>query len=149
MNRRCLFSGILATIAVLAGLSSIPFSRAAAPVAEKAAASTAKSVKKPKPPVAPFVPGSWTIAVMPDIQHYSTYYPGLTRLQTQWIAEHKEKYNIVYVLQLGDLTNFNNEKEWDRASRGMAVLDGVVPYAIVPGNHDYSSGSPPRDRLST
>jgi hypothetical protein len=89
-------------------------------------------------PVLPFVPGSWTIIVLPDTQNYATSYPGLFNLQTQWVVDNKEKYNIVYVLQNGDVTNNNSELEWGRASQAFSRLDGVVPYVIVPGNHDYS-----------
>lgn len=98
--------------------------------------------------VLPFVPGSWTLAVLPDTQNYSTYYPGMFNLQTQWIVDNKEAYNIMYVLQLGDITNKNSKMEWERASRAMARLDGVVPYALVPGNHDYGEGGKARDRTT-
>jgi hypothetical protein len=56
------------------------------------------------------------------------------------VLDNKDKYNIVYVLQNGDLTNHDNEEEWERASRAFGRLDGSVPYAIVPGNHDYNGG---------
>jgi len=84
------------------------------------------------------VPGSWSLVVLPDTQNYSTLYPGLFNLQTEWVVDNKDKYNIAYVLQNGDLTNNDNEQEWQRARRAFSRLDGVVPYAIVPGNHDYS-----------
>lgn len=144
MKRRDFIRCLAGMTAVVAG----PWPRTAESAAQKST-TKGKSAKRPKPPAAPFVDGSWTIAIMPDIQNYSTDYPGLTRLQTQWIAENKDKRNIVYVLQNGDITNFNNEKEWESASRAMEILDGVVPYALVPGNHDYNKGSPPRDRLTT
>ena len=64
-------------------------------------------------------------------------FPGIFRLQTQWILDNKDKYNIAYVLQNGDITDYNSKREWERASRGMGILDSAVPYAIVPGNHDY------------
>ena len=85
----------------------------------------------------PFVPGSWTLVVLPDTQHYSECYIGLFNLQTQWIVDNKKKYDIVYVLTLGDITNHNNELQWERADKALSRLDGVVPYTIVLGNHDY------------
>ena len=101
-------------------------------------------VKKPdvpaEQPALPFVPGSWTLVVLPDTQNYSTSFPGRLNLQTQWIADNKEKHNIVYVLQNGDVTNNNNEVEWERAGRAFGRLDGLVPYAIAPGNHDFGAG---------
>jgi hypothetical protein len=98
--------------------------------------------------VLPFVPGSWTLVVLPDTQNYSTYYPGLFNLQTQWIVDNKDRYNIVYVLQLGDITNLNSEIEWERASRAMARLEGLLPYALVLGNHDYGEGGEASDRTT-
>ncbi len=85
----------------------------------------------------PFVPGSWTLAILPDPQFYSKTYPGLFHLQTRWIVENKDKYNITYVLTLGDLTHNNNDQQWQRASNALGRLEGVVPYTIVLGNHDY------------
>ncbi|MBN2023435.1 MAG: metallophosphoesterase [Pirellulales bacterium] len=100
----------------------------------------------PKAPPAPFVPGSWTLVILPDTQNYSTYYPGVLRLQMQWIVDNKDKRRIAYVLQNGDLTNRNSSMEWKRVDRAFRILDGVVPYAIVPGNHDYSAGGTAKDR---
>ncbi|MBN1588697.1 MAG: metallophosphoesterase [Pirellulales bacterium] len=96
-----------------------------------------KKAEKPKQPPLPFVPGSWTVVILPDIQNYATRYPGLLRLQTRWIVNHKDERRIVYVLQNGDLTNNNKKFEWQRVDREFKTLDGVVPYAVVPGNHDY------------
>ena len=98
------------------------------------AVSTAADVNEP---ALPFVPGSWTLVVLPDTQTYCSQFPGLFDLQTQWIADNKEKYNITYVLQTGDITDYNTTLEWERADRALSRLDGVVPYAIVTGNHDY------------
>jgi hypothetical protein len=94
---------------------------------------------------AEFVPGSWSLVLLPDTQNYSTKYPGLFTLQTHWIAKNKDKYNIRYVIGLGDITNHNTSLEWRRAQEAMAELDGHVPYALAPGNHDYSK----RDKHST
>lgn len=85
----------------------------------------------------PFVPGSWTLAVMPDTQVYATSYPELFKDQTRWIAENRVRYNIQYVLHLGDVTNNNLTNQWTVAREAFALLDGRVPYAIALGNHDY------------
>ena len=99
----------------------------------------------PQPPE--FVPGSWTLILLPDTQNYSEHYPGLFTLQTHWIAKNKDRYNIRYVLHLGDITNRSSEREWQRARDAMSELDGHVPYAIVCGNHDYNSLAPRRTRF--
>jgi hypothetical protein len=85
-----------------------------------------------------FVPGSWSLVLLPDTQNYSDKYPGLFALQTHWIAKNKDKFNIRYVLGLGDITNHNADREWRRAQDAYAELDGRVPYALVVGNHDYT-----------
>lgn len=98
----------------------------------------APKVRVTPPPVPrPFVPGSWTIAVLPDTQYYSEKYPEVFEAQTRWIAQHAKDLNIKYVLHLGDITNKNVEPQWQAATQAMARLDGVVPYAMVGGNHDY------------
>ena len=78
------------------------------------------------------------LVLLPDTQIYSDKYPGLFTLQTHWIAKNKDKYNIRYVLGLGDITDDNTDREWRHAKEAIAELDGKVPYALVAGNHDYT-----------
>jgi len=100
---------------------------------------TTKALGVTPPPrkVREFVEGSWTLAVLPDTQVYSLRYPGLYTMQTAWIAQNAERLNIKYVLHLGDIVNNNTHREWANARAAMSLLNGVVPYAMVPGNHDY------------
>lgn len=91
----------------------------------------------PKPVPRPFVAGSWTLAVLPDTQYYSRSHPEVFEDQTKWIAAHARDRNIKYVLHLGDITADNLEPQWKAARRAMSRLEGVVPYALVGGNHDY------------
>jgi len=79
----------------------------------------------------------FTIVFIPDTQLYSESYPEIFTKQTEWIVENKEELNIKFVMHLGDIVqNVGEEKEWERASESMGVLDGEIPYLIVPGNHD-------------
>lgn len=96
-----------------------------------------------------FVPGSWTLAVLPDTQVYSLRFPGLFTAQTGWIVANKDRLNIRYAVHLGDIVNNNTPQEWRNARDSMALLDGKVPYALVPGNHDYgpSGDASTRDTL--
>ena len=57
-------------------------------VPEKAT-STAPDVVKPP---LPFIPGSWTLVILPDTQTYCSQFPGMYNLQTQWIADNKDNY---------------------------------------------------------
>ncbi|PCC68990.1 hypothetical protein SAMN02745121_05677 [Nannocystis exedens] len=106
---------------------------------------------KPTPPPQslPFTAGSTVFAVLPDTQVYSLRYPGVFDAQTSWIARNAEALNIAYAFHLGDIVNNNTELEWRRASGSMSLLDGIVPYGIVPGNHDYgpSGDASTRDTL--
>jgi len=83
------------------------------------------------------VPGSWTLAVLPDTQVYSLRLPGLFLAQTSWLVQEREALDLSYVVQLGDIVNNNTKGEWENAYRALSVLHGHVPYALVPGNHDY------------
>ncbi|MCH7558137.1 MAG: hypothetical protein IIB56_11865 [Planctomycetes bacterium] len=90
--------------------------------------------------------GTFTIAVLPDTQHYSQSYPAIFTSQTQWIANHKAQHNIVFVLHEGDITNNNNATEWGNADASLSLLDGVVPYALALGNHDMGLGGSANNR---
>jgi hypothetical protein len=96
-----------------------------------------------------YVPGSWTLAVLPDTQMYSLRYPGLFYSQTGWIARNRDRLRMKYLMQLGDVVNNNTPREWCNARDAMSLLDGIVPYAIAPGNHDYgpSGDASTRDTL--
>ncbi|WP_439628272.1 metallophosphoesterase [Gemmata sp.] len=93
--------------------------------------------------------GSFTVAVLPDTQHYSEKYPATFLAQTDWIAKERKSRNIAFALHLGDVTNRNTAAEWRTAAGALAALDeGGVPYAFCPGNHDYSEGGLCKDRTT-
>ncbi|MDQ8206030.1 metallophosphoesterase [Coraliomargarita sp. SDUM461003] len=91
----------------------------------------------PQPGNSEIANGAWTLVLLPDTQVYSQNYPGVFSAQTSWIRQHARTRNIRYVLHLGDIVNNNSIPEWESARESMGMLDGVVPYAIVTGNHDY------------
>jgi hypothetical protein len=80
----------------------------------------------------------FTLAVLPDTQIYTRYYPDIFESQTRWIRRNRVRDNIVYVLHEGDITDTNSETEWKSAARSIGLLDGYVPYALSVGNHDVS-----------
>ena len=82
--------------------------------------------------------GGFTLIVLPDTQYYSESYPQHFMAQTQWIKDNAAALNIKYVLHLGDLTEHNATNEWNVAKAAMDTLNGVVPYALAAGNHDYT-----------
>jgi hypothetical protein len=95
----------------------------------------------------PFVPGSWSLVVLPDTQIYSESYPELYKDQTRWIVANRDRYNIKYVLHLGDIVNVPMAtNQWVNAKAAMSILDGQVPYALATGNHDHGTTGVGSDR---
>jgi 3',5'-cyclic AMP phosphodiesterase CpdA len=88
------------------------------------------------------LPENFSIVVLPDTQGYSEFYPWIFDNQTQWIADNAESLNIVFVTQLGDLVNSPFDlTQWKNANQSMSMLDGKVPWAVLPGNHDMKEGN--------
>ncbi len=87
----------------------------------------------------------FTIVALPDTQNYvnNPANAGLFTQQTQWIADEVNGVNarnIQFVSHLGDVvSNGNDLTQWSRADTSMSVLDGVIEYGVLPGNHDYNS----------
>ena len=80
---------------------------------------------------------SFTVVLLPDTQYYSEKYPITYISQTLWIRKRLKDDNIKFAIHLGDIVqNVSRENEWINADRAMQALDGVVPYSVVPGNHD-------------
>lgn len=77
------------------------------------------------------------IVLLPDTQTYSEKYPEIVHAQTDWILNQKSSIDLV--LQQGDLTQNNNEKEWNVIKSAFSKLDNEVPYVLAVGNHDMGS----------
>ncbi|MEE2888498.1 MAG: DNRLRE domain-containing protein [Planctomycetota bacterium] len=97
----------------------------------------------------------YSLIAIPDSQAYSVS-PTLAQgfdAQTKWIANNVTAENIEFVSHVGDLVQNGaqgpnkNQAEWDRVLPVMKRLDGdltsnpdgLVPYGIVIGNHDYDT----------
>lgn len=91
-------------------------------------------------PIRPF-----TIAVLPDTQHYSREWPEIFTSQTQWIAHNLDALNIQCVLHEGDITDNNTAREWENAAASLGVLQGRVPCILNVGNHDMPGWGQTRD----
>lgn len=79
----------------------------------------------------------WSLIVLPDTQVYSQQHPEIFRAQLQWIAQAREPLGIRFAVHVGDVTETNSEAQWRLARSSFEALEGTVPYAIAPGNHDY------------
>jgi len=102
----------------------------------------------PLPAPLAFVEGSSTIAVLPDTQVYSDMYPEIFEQQTRWIADQHKQRDIRFVLHLGDVTERGSAREWKSSAVAMGRLEGVVPYAMAAGNHDYEERGRANTRFS-
>lgn len=92
----------------------------------------------------PIAAEPFTIVALPDTQRY-TDDPENTPLfvaQTQWIRERvarDEDPPIVFVTHLGDVVQRGyRDAHFERAERALRRLEGVVPWSVLPGNHDYA-----------
>ena len=87
------------------------------------------------------LPGSpYTIVALPDTQYYSSKYPEIFDAQTRWIVSERALGNLAFVLHEGDLVDSDDDAQWTVAARSMRLLDGVIPYVVSMGNHDYGPG---------
>lgn len=101
--------------------------------------------------IAPFYPaafaaGDFTIVILPDTQKYTEAFPGNFRAQTQWVIDNRVRENIVFLAHVGDIVQTPTDMaQWQAADQAMAILDGdlsknrdgLLPYAVALGNHDY------------
>jgi Ca2+-binding RTX toxin-like protein len=84
---------------------------------------------------------AFTIAVLPDTQNYSDVAGAPTMVKmAQWLVDHKDSLGIEFVTHVGDITNSNQQFQWDNISQGLHILDGEIPYALTAGNHDQGPG---------
>lgn len=95
------------------------------------------------------LPQPYSIVVLPDTQYYSSNFPGFFDAQTAWIVEQHAAGNVAFVLHEGDIVDDDTATQWMRAYHSLHMLDGVVPYVLSAGNHDYCCGGWPTDRTMT
>lgn len=82
-------------------------------------------------------PASFTIIALPDTQYYAESFPDVFEAQVRWILANRESEHIAFVVHEGDIVNVDLEGEWRVAATALHKLDGVVPYVLAAGNHDY------------
>lgn len=93
---------------------------------------------------------AYTIAVFPDTQNYTSH-PELNYIfsdMTQWLVDNKDSHNIQFMVHVGDITDDNLEYQWDVAEPALRILDGKIPYSLLPGNHDQALGGSAADHSS-
>jgi hypothetical protein len=85
-------------------------------------------------------PRPFTVVALPDTQYYAVAYPEIFNAQADWIVANRDPLNIAFVVHEGDVVDSDTTLEWQRASTALHRLDGVVPYFVTAGNHDYQDG---------
>ena len=93
---------------------------------------------------------AYTIAVFPDTQDYTSN-DGIKHFfgdMTQWLLDNRQSHNIVFMTHVGDITQNNLSGQWDIAEAALRKLDGKIPYALLPGNHDQANGGSAADHSS-
>lgn len=85
----------------------------------------------------------YTIAVIPDTQILTGGYTDFSvyTALTEYLKSNREKQKIAFALHVGDLCNDAVESQFAKAKQAMDILDGFLPYVVVPGNHDYDWNS--------
>lgn len=77
------------------------------------------------------------IVLLPDTQTYAEKFPHVLDSQIRWIERNAD--SISFVLQQGDLTQNNSDKEWQIIQNAFTRLEGKLPYVLAVGNHDMGS----------
>jgi len=89
---------------------------------------------------------SFTICVITDTQYfcYGEHEPGkpmgeLFERQTNWMVRNKDRWNILFVIHVGDCVDKGyEESQWELATKSMRILDNNIPYVVCIGNHDFN-----------
>lgn len=79
---------------------------------------------------------AYSMAVVGDTQTLAYYYQSQFAQLYSWIADNAKAKKMEYVIGLGDITDKDTKAEWTMAKNFTKMLDGVVPYSLVRGNHD-------------
>jgi 3',5'-cyclic AMP phosphodiesterase CpdA len=113
-----------------------PETTEAAAVPEATAAPTVAPTATPEPAPDPAMEPV-TFAWISDTQGYASTFPENLNIMTKWIVDNRERLNIQYVLQSGDLVNdMLRQREWDAVATAFDAFVGKIPVFNIAGNHD-------------
>ncbi len=110
----------------------------------------------------------FSIAVIGDTQQEVIYGPAIAQYlvpnttvymnqyfnqRLQYLVSHKTEYNLKYVIQVGDLQNWDDDMhtQYIRASNGLKIIENAgIPWMAANGNHDnFATGAGGGARDST
>ena len=78
----------------------------------------------------------FAMVFIPDAQVITCWHTDSLHYIFDWIINNAESKKIEFVVGLGDLTERSSYVEWWEVEKQVDRLNGVVPYALVRGNHD-------------
>ena len=84
---------------------------------------------------------NFKIAAIPDTQRMTEYSAASFDAEIKWIADNASSEGIEFLTHLGDVVDDDHSAQWSTAANAMAQIDGVIPYSVCIGNHDYTSRS--------
>ncbi len=87
----------------------------------------------------------FSVVILPDTQYYTLDSTetngGTTAKMMQWIADNKTKYNIKFVMHMGDAANDNKRYQYEIIQKAYKILaQAGIPFSIATGNHEYKQG---------
>src|SRR5262245_54826152 len=83
-------------------------------------------------------PEEFTFAIIGDTQNTAETNPVGFVSMMRGLNENREKRKFVFIGQVGDVVNHADRlPQWEAADLAFRQIDGVLPYAVAPGNHDY------------
>lgn len=79
----------------------------------------------------------YAMAVFPDTQNnvLTDHYTNDTLVD--WVIANKDEYNFVTSMHVGDITQNATDLEWEWVYESYSKLDGILPFTVSFGNHDY------------
>jgi len=83
----------------------------------------------------------FSIIVLPDTQNYvkEKRNEHILLKQISWIIQNKNRLNIKFVIQVGDIVStWNSDRQWQAADRAFSRLEKhQIPYSLAVGNHEH------------
>lgn len=83
---------------------------------------------------------NFTLVVFGDTQHWNS--PTGTNV-ADWIVNSKDNLSIFAVAGVGDIVDdYLITSQWTHMNETYSTFDGELPWFVVPGNHDFTKGTP-------
>ena len=85
--------------------------------------------------------GNYTLALIPDTQNTIRWTPHVSYRASQYLIQNRDRFNMMGIMHLGDITQYNTDREWVDAQAAFWPLAYHFNYLSMRGNHD---GNPAR-----